>query len=204
MKVERISKFKSAVLAFTMLTFAVVMVLEGVAVGDTQTNNEQPILEISKTMTSGETTVPIKTKEYWTLEIAVSNNDPADLTSVVVSDTIPGEITLDGTAATKGLVTTTTKSGATKLTWAVGTITTGATETLTMSVSTKTEGTGRRRTQYFLEAGEYVLNEGASASGTSQAGTITAGPTDPITVYAYKPMGGRMGMGGGMGGGRWR
>ncbi len=207
MKVKSISKFRSAVLVLAMLTFTTIAVIGGVAVGGEQSNVEQPVLGISKTMISGETTVPTNTKQYWDLEIVVTYDDLTDLNGVVVSDTIPKEITLDSIAVSNGVVATNGKGGSTKLTWTIGTMSPGDTETLTMSISTKTISGGRRRgmtVQYFMKPGEYSLNEGASVSGTHQTGTITAGPTDPITVYAEE--GGRTGGGGGGGGGggRWR
>jgi len=68
-------------------------------------------------------------------------------------------------------------------------------ETLVMGVSTKRVGSGMRAAQSFLERGEYVLNEGASVS--ANGGQVTAGPTEPITVYAQAKTRHRGRMGGG-------
>ncbi len=156
-------------------------------------------LEISNVMTSGKTTVNIKTRELWTLDIVVSNNGQTSLSNAVVMDTIPVEITLEDFTASKGYVTTTVKNGATKLTWTIGRMLPGDAESLMLNVSTKTDVT----TQYFTGPGEYVLNQGASVS--ANGGLITAGPTNPITIYAQTATdsridGGRSGGGGGGGG----
>jgi len=161
----------------------------------TTTTTIPPALRISKIMTSGKTTVYTKTMEHWVLEIKVINDGLTNLSDVVVSDTIPEEITLDDFTASKGTVAATAKNGATKLTWTIGTTSPGDVETLVMGASTKRMESGMRTTQSFLEPGEYVLNQGASVS--ANGGQVTAGPTDPITVYAQATTRHRGRMGGG-------
>jgi len=155
-----------------------------------------PSINISKVMTSGKTTVYTQTMEYWVIEIEVINDGLTNLSNVVVSDTIPEEITLDDFTTSKGTAAAAEKNGATKLTWAIGTMSPGDVETLVMGISTKRLRSGRSAAQPFLEPGEYVLNQGASVS--ANGGRVTAGPTDPITVYAKATTG----HGGRMGGGR--
>lgn len=188
------SRLKSAILALAMLTFAAVVLFEGVAIGEELPNAEDPVLDISKTMISGDLTVPKKTLVYWQLQIDVSYADSTDLTNVIVKDTLPAELVLINTTVTTGSTSTADKKGATKITWDIGTMSPGDSETLTMWISTAEtpgQGAGKGKPKYhFSSAGEYSLNNGATVEGVHASGEIEAGPTDEITVFAINKQGG--------------
>ncbi len=183
------SRLKSAILALAMLTFAAVVLFEGVAIGQELPNVEDPVLDISKTMISGDTIVPKKTLVYWQLQIDVSYADSTDPTNVYVSDTLPAELELINTTVTTGSASIADKKGSTKITWDIGTMSSGDSETLTMWIATTKLPNGKR--YHFTRSGEYNINDGASVEGDHASGEIEAGPTDPITVFVINKQGGR-------------
>lgn len=184
MEADSTSKNKSALLAMGMLTFALIAVFGGVAIGDEQPNVEVPVLDISKTVISGDFVVPEKTRVYWELEIEVSYDDETGLSDVTVKDTLPSELELINTTVSKGSAGILDKKGAIKLIWEIGTMSAGDTETLRMWIATAQIPSKSSVKYHFGETGEYELNSGAHVSGNHETGKITAGPTDPITVSA--------------------
>lgn len=193
MSIARIAKFKSVFLVLVMLTFSVAM-LGGQVIGvkppsppgKPPINVEQPVLEISKKMIDGKKRVPIETRVYWTLKIEVEYEDLTDLTDAIVRDGLPPELDLISTSVSKGTVETWANDrGTTQIRWTIGTMEPRDKEWLEMEIATGVKG-GK---QEFQKTGTHKLNRGASVKGIHEATktSITAGPTDPITVKAYKP-----------------
>lgn len=185
------TRFKSGFLVLTILIFAAMS--GGWAFGSEPVctvvsvpgNFEVPTLCIDKQVVSGDLQIDVQTKEYWDIEIEVGYTDSGSLTNVVVTDTLPAEIDLVSYVNSTGTVDIRVGGkkgrGSTHITWSVGTLTPGQSETLTLSVTNNLNPSGRQR---FTKLGNYTLNEGAEVEGY-HAGideVITAGPTDPITV----------------------
>lgn len=152
------------------------------------------ILDISKIKTLGPDEVFTHTYTEWELRITVANlGQSCTLTDVTVYDVLPAEIELLDYNLTQGTLETVKKGwgkmAATHLTWFVGHL--GAQNLLCgpyqaeliLKIATIKNPAGK---QEFTSPGTYILNEGASATGTDgfTGDTISAGPTAPITVTA--------------------
>ncbi|MCK4758045.1 MAG: PKD domain-containing protein, partial [Thermoplasmata archaeon] len=144
-------------------------------------------LAIDKIKIAGPDVVETHTKYGWTLRITVSNIGDSDAQDVVMHDVLPAELEL--VAFTKSTGTFTFKQngggqmGSTALTWEIGTMVSGQSETLDIVISTRLNPAGK---QEFTSPGTYSLNDGAWVTGfdaiTGEG--LLAGPTPNITVVA--------------------
>ena len=99
-------------------------------------------LQITKTNICGEDPIPTFTKAAWILRITISNDNPVTQTNVIVKDVIPGEYTtgediLFSYYSSKGNVNTVIHGKSTHITWDVGTLLQGESETLDIIIWTR-------------------------------------------------------------------
>jgi len=110
-------------------------------------------VEIEKILLEGNTTVPIKTKEFWTFRILVKSH--GDVKNYTVKDTIPGEFEIDSISASSGNYSITQTGRAKHITWYVEV---AYEEYLDVAVYTAKNPAGK---QEFTSEGFYTLNDGA-------------------------------------------
>jgi hypothetical protein len=141
----------------------------------------------------GDGIVEVGEETEFVLVITVVNNDAsATMEDVVVKDRLGGDLELDDWDETAGALTHSTKGNSDKvfITWDVGDLAPGASETLTLYVSTDINpGTGNGKKsgqQEYTETGEHELNSGANAKGILRGVQVSA-TSDPITVVVFEP-----------------
>ncbi len=119
-----------------------------------------PVVRISKVLLSGNTTVPLFTREVWKFRILVESDAGENYT---ILDTIPAEFEVLSIAASDGSYTThhpgTGRSCTTKIVWDVYV---EGTEFMDVTIATKHNPAGK---QEFTGPGSYNLNDGAEIKG---------------------------------------
>jgi uncharacterized repeat protein (TIGR01451 family) len=139
------------------------------------TGPESAMLTVDKVRLTGPEKGLILTYYEWELLITVTNTGGSAVTDVLVMDVLPAELGLLVMNARIGYATTlepSTRSSlpppqilpvkSTRLTWVVGTLVPGQSETLYLKVCTRLNPAGK---QEFSSPGVYVINEGAYATG---------------------------------------
>ncbi|MBE8539708.1 hypothetical protein [Geoglobus acetivorans] len=120
-------------------------------------NITDPTLEIEKVLLSGNKSVRMGEKEYWTYRIVLKNYGSDEL--LTVKDVVPAEFEVIGFNQSSGNVTVTQTGhgmmGASKILWIVNA---GDVEYLDVEISTKMNPAGK---QEFTSPGEYCMNNGA-------------------------------------------
>lgn len=145
---------------------------------------------VTTAITSGESTVGVGAEESWDIEITVDAKY-ADVCDVVVQDGMGAdldEIVLgtptqgSATAAKKGKG----KMGATMVTWDVGDLDDGDSETLVVTVTTGFNAKGKH--SFTSVEADHELDGGASATYTLCDTTVYKSPeSDPLTVDVEAP-----------------
>ncbi|MFO7619514.1 MAG: hypothetical protein R6W91_07695, partial [Thermoplasmata archaeon] len=120
----------------------------------------------------------------WELLITVTNNGGSDADDVTVYDVLPAEFDLLDVIPSHGQTEVVKHGkimGSTHITWQVGTLEPGRSETLYLKVCTLQNPAGK---QEFTSPGTYIINEGAYAVGidTFTGEEIISDPAQPITV----------------------
>ncbi|NJE09198.1 hypothetical protein E3E31_11835 [Thermococcus sp. M39] len=125
----------------------------------------EPRVVLTKILISGNTTVPIKTNQSWTMRIEITNHGPEE--EFTIKDVIPAEfeVDLNQTSATDGNYTFVKQGGGNMgsihMTWVV-TVGQGESEHIDITIYTKLNPAGQ---QEFTEPGFYNLNDGAELVG---------------------------------------
>ena len=122
----------------------------------------------------GEDIAPGDTVVY---TIDVTNNGPSTATNVVLTDTLPDDVTFDAGSST----TPDTNTGGV-LTYNLGTMASGATTTVTVAVTVDTDFTGTLTNTATVDATESESNE---TNNTATAGSTVAVETSSIAGYVY-------------------
>ncbi|AHF81315.1 COG1470 family protein [Thermococcus paralvinellae] len=121
----------------------------------------EPQVELTKILISGNTTVPIKTNQSWTIRIEITNYGPEE--EFTIKDVIPAEFEVDlsQTSATDGGYTFVKQGGgnmgSTHMEWVV-TVGKGESEHMDITIYTRVNPAGH---QEFTSEGTYALNDGA-------------------------------------------
>ncbi len=115
-----------------------------------------PAVKIKKILLSGNTTVPLFTREVWKFRILVESSAGDSYT---ILDTIPAEFEVLSITASNGSYTTNYRGHATKIEWEVYV---DGTEFMDVTVATKCNPAGK---QEFTSQGSYDLNDGAEIKG---------------------------------------
>ena len=120
---------------------------------------------------NGDSIIDLGEKWYFGLFITVTNNIDFPIESVMVKDNLGGDLELNEGAVSTGAFDswTTGKTEKVHMTWDVGTLAPGQTETMWLLVSTDVNtGTGNGKKnghQEYTSTGEHCLNSGATAKG---------------------------------------
>ena len=109
--------------------------------------------EIEKILLKGNTTVPLKTKEFWTFRILVKSY--GDAKNYTIKDTIPGEFEIASISASSGNYLITQTGKAKHVMWYVKVT---DEEYLDVTIYTTKNPAGK---QEFTSEGYYSLNDGA-------------------------------------------
>ena len=137
----------------------------------------------------------------WELQITVTNTGGADALDVVAYDVLPAELGLLEIVPSVGHVTYTGMEGtraapvgpaiypvrSTHITWTVGTLAPGQSETLYLRAGTRLNPAEK---QEFTSPGTYIINEGAYAEGTDSltGDYIVSLPANAISVTITDPV----------------
>ncbi len=119
----------------------------------------------------GEKTVNIHEYNEWTCEILLKNPKQTPMTDVVITDTVPGEFraALISYTPNSAPAPVFNASGNTQITWNVGTLGAGQTAILKFKIWGRCNNGGHWE---FTTAGDYILNEGATATWTQDGQTF--------------------------------
>ena len=147
------------------------------------------VIEITKVKIDGPDIVETHSKHYWTLLITITNTGESSANDVIVKDVLPAELGLTDYTASMGCLihepTGEVMSGASHLTWELGTLAPDESATLSLEITTLLNPGGN---QEFTSPGNYSLNDGAwaTANDTATGQEISAGPTEPIIVTVFE------------------
>jgi hypothetical protein len=162
---------------------------------------EPAALTVEKVKLSGIDEGVTHTYYEWELQITVTNTGGSDVLDVVVYDVLPAELGLMEIVPSVGYFTYTGMGGtraapvgpsilpvrSTYITWTVGTMAPGQSETLYLKVCTRLNPAGK---QEFTSPGTYIINEGAYAEGVDSltCDNIASLPANAISVTITDPV----------------
>jgi uncharacterized repeat protein (TIGR01451 family) len=116
---------------------------------------------------------PVVAGSNLTYTVTVTNKGPSTASSIIVNETLPSPVNVLSTNTTQG----TTFVGSGSLTWNVGTLTAGASATLTLGVQTVTNGT-------LTTIASVVATEPDPQPANNSATTVTAVAAPFVTIVA--------------------
>jgi len=128
-----------------------------------------PLVDIAVTKTTNNAT-PLP-GDTFTYTVAATNNGPDTATGVTVDDVIPAALTLTGVSATQGSYTADT--------WSVGSLASGATETMIFTVSVPAGTTGGTATNTAAVSG---VNETESSTANNSASAVVTIAQSDISI----------------------
>jgi len=133
----------------------------------------------------GGETVLLFTELTWTFHITIDATD--NLYDVVITDKVPAEFGVFGLTHSTGVASWQQvgngKAGAKLITWTIGDMMAGDTETLEITIKTLMNPSGKN--QEFTSCGQYTVNYGAYATFVNPSGEIEViGPVGYFEVYA--------------------
>jgi uncharacterized repeat protein (TIGR01451 family) len=121
--------------------------------------------------------------EAFTYTLDVVNTGTGTATSVAVSDTLPSYILSTGSTASTGSVSGIPGGAASTLSWTIGTMSAGASATLTVNVQVATTGVPAGQTA-LVNTGSVVDSYNTTPRTSSATITVTATPTLTLTETA--------------------